>query len=88
MSDRNKHGPILLEMALVTFLSVWLKWGTGDAVEPGKFGRGPNKKKEVDPTDIAMFGNNAEFLQSITAIDDVQAVEFMKAAGLSIARTV
>jgi hypothetical protein len=32
-----------------------------------------------------MFGNNAEFLQSITAIDDVQAVEFMKAAGLSIA---
>jgi hypothetical protein len=75
----------LLEMALVTFLSVWLKWGTGDAVEPGKFERGPAKKKVIDPTDIAMFGNNAEFLRSITAIKDDQAVEFMKAAGLSIA---
>jgi hypothetical protein len=85
ISEQVEHGPILLKMALVTFLSVWLKWGTGDAVEPGKFERGPAKKKDIDPTDIAMFGNNAEFLRSITAIKDDQAVEFMKAAGLSIA---
>ena len=85
ISEQVEHGPILLEMALVKFLSVWLKWGTDDRVEPGKFARGPSKKKDMDPTDIAMFGNNAEFLQSITAIDDDQAIEYMKAAGLSIA---
>jgi hypothetical protein len=32
-----------------------------------------------------MFGTNAVFLRSITAITDDQAIEFMKAAGLSIA---
>ena len=31
-----------------------------------------------------MFGKNADFLRSITAITDDQAIEFMKAAGLSI----
>jgi hypothetical protein len=34
---------------------------------------------------LAMFGENAVFLRSITAIKDDQAVEFMTAAGLSIA---
>jgi hypothetical protein len=85
ISEQVEHEPILLEMALVKFLSVWLEWGTGSAVRPGKFSRGPTKKKETDPTDIAMFGTDANFLRSITAITDDQAIEFMKAAGLSIA---
>jgi hypothetical protein len=85
ISEQMEHGPILLEMALVKFLSVWLKWGTEDREEPGKFNRGPSKKKAMDPTDIAIFGNNADFLQSITAIDDDKAVQYMKAAGLSVA---
>jgi hypothetical protein len=86
--EQVEHEPILLEMALVRFLSVWLEWGTGSAVLPGKFSRGPTKKKETDPTDIAMFGANAVFLRScrsITAIKDDQAIEFMTAVGLSIA---
>ena len=85
ISEQMEHGPILLEMALVKFLSVWLKWGTDDREAPGKFARGPSKKKAMDPTDIAIFGKNAEFLQSITAIDDDKALEYMKAAGLSVA---
>jgi len=85
ISEQVEHEPILMEMALVKFLSVWLKWGTASATPPGKFSRGPTKKKETDPTDIAMFGTNAVFLRSITAIKDGQAIEFMTAAGLSIA---
>ena len=85
ISEQMEHGPILLEMALVKFLSVWLKWGTDDRKAPGQFDRGPSKKTAMDPTDIAIFGKNAEFLQSITAIDDEQALEYMKAAGLSVA---
>ena len=40
ISEQMEHGPILLEMALVKFLSVWLKWGTADRVPSDKFNRG------------------------------------------------
>ena len=40
ISEQVEHEPILLEMALVNFLSVWLKWGTGSTVRPGQFSRG------------------------------------------------
>ena len=59
--------------------------GTDDRKAPSQFARGPSKKTAMDPTDIAIFGKNAEFLQSFTAIDDEQALEYMKAAGLSVA---
>ena len=44
ISEQVEHEPIQLEMALVKFLSVWLEWGTDDAIEPGKFARGPTRK--------------------------------------------
>ena len=45
ISEQVEHEPILLEMALVKFLSVWLEWGTASATPPGKFSRGPNQKE-------------------------------------------
>ena len=62
ISEQMEHGTILLEMALVKFLSVWLKWGTDDRVEPGKFARGPSKKNAMDPTDIAIFREKCRVL--------------------------
>ena len=61
ISEQMEHGTILLEMALVKFLSVWLKWGTDDRKAPGQFARGPSKKTAMDPTDIAIFGKMQSF---------------------------
>ena len=83
ISEQNLD-PVLLEMALVKFLETWLHWGTAGAVSPGLFSRGTNSKATADPADIALFGNNATFLQNITSIPEEKAVELMKAAGLSV----
>ena len=60
ISEQNLD-PVLLEMALVKFLKTWLQWGTAGAVKPGLFERGPNRKTNTDPADIALFGGNATF---------------------------
>ena len=73
-----------LEMALVKFLEIWLQWGTATATKPGLLDRGPYKKTQTDPADIAMFGTNRDFLHSITAITEDKAIEYMTAAGLSV----
>jgi hypothetical protein len=84
ISDQEQLEPVMLEMALVKFLEIWLQWGTATATKPGLLDRGPNKKTVTDPADIAMFGTNLVFLQSITAITEDKAIEYMTAAGLSI----
>ena len=61
-----------------------MQWGTSSAAKPGLFERGPTKKRNTDPADIALFGANAAFLQSITAIPEEKAIELMTAAGLSV----
>ena len=71
-------------MALVKFLEIWLQCGTATSNKPGKFQRGPNKKTATDPSDIAMFGANSVFLQSITDIPDDEAIKYMTAANLSV----
>ena len=85
ISDQEQLEPVMLEMALVKFLEIWLQWGTVTATKPALMSRGPNKKTATDPADIAMFGTNRDFLQSITNITEEKAIEYMKAAGLSIA---
>jgi hypothetical protein len=74
ISDQEQLEPVMMEMALVKFLEIWLQWGTATSNKPGKFQRGPNKKTATDPADIAMFGTNSVFLQSITAIPDDEAM--------------
>ena len=75
----------MLEMALVKFLELWLGWGTASAKNIGVFHRGPDKKSVTDPSDIAIFGKNIDFLQLITDIDDEEAIKYMTAAKLSVA---
>ena len=84
ISDQEQLEPVLLEMALVKFLEIWLQWGTSSATKPGLFDRGPTKKTKADPADIAMFGTNGVFLQSITAIPEDKAIEYMTAANLFV----
>ena len=62
ISDQEQLEPVMLEMALVKFLEIWLKWGTATAKTIGIFHRGPSQKSVTDPSDIAMFDNNAIFL--------------------------
>jgi hypothetical protein len=85
ISDQEQLEHVMLEMALVKFLAIWLQWGESTTVEPALMEWGPNAKKDADPADIAMFGDNREFLQSITDITDAKTVEYMKAAGMSVA---
>ena len=77
ISDQEQLEPVMLEIALVKFLELWLGWGTASAKNIGIFHRGPDKKSVTDPSDIAMWGNNAIFLQSITDIDDDEAIKYM-----------
>ena len=84
ISDQEQLEPAMLEIALVKFLEIWLQWGTATAKKPGIFHRGPVRKTVTDPSDIAMFGANAVFLQSITDIDDDEAIKYMTAANLSV----
>jgi hypothetical protein len=86
ISDQEQLEPVMLEMALVKFLEIWLQWGESTATKPTLMSRGPNKKKETDPADIAMFGVNRVFLQSITDISEAKAIEYMKAAGFETRR--
>ena len=85
ISDQEQLEPVMLEMALVKFLELWLGWGTASAKNIGIFHRGPQPKTVTDPSDIAIFGNTAVFLQSITDIDEEDAIKYMTAAKLSVA---
>ena len=85
ISDQEQLEPVMLEMALVKFLELWLGWGTDAAKAVGLFERGPVAKTATDPSDIAIYGNNVDFLQSIAEIDDEEAIKYMTASKLSVA---